>query len=127
VEGWLHRFAAAVRDRDYDAARGLFDPEVVAFGTVAERLDDLDALVARQWRQVWPATCGFAFDDAGVRVASAGALVFVAATWSSTEYDAERRAQPRRGRATLVLRRCGARWLAVHSHFSLRPPAGREA
>src|SRR5690606_18612958 len=38
---WLEAFARAVRDRDYDAGRRMFAPDVVSFGTVAGRVECL--------------------------------------------------------------------------------------
>jgi hypothetical protein len=99
---WLDAFAAAVRTRNYAAARRLFAPGVIGFGTVA-CVDSLDNLELLQWRQVWEATSGFRFETATVLGDA------IAATWSSDG--------GRRGRATIVL----AEGLAVHTHFSLSP------
>jgi len=118
VAAWLRDFASAVRERDLAAGRALFDAGVVAFGTLCPRANGLDELVAKQWHPVWSETDGFDFDLDGVVAAVDGAHAVVAATWSSRQRDA---GGARRGRATLVLRRTGGRWRAVHTHFSLMP------
>lgn len=119
VRDWLDRFAAAVRARDYPSGLTLFDANVVSFGTVAERVSQLDQLMAGQWRQVWEKTSGFAFGDVVVDVGDD--LAWAAATWRSTGHRADGRTFPRAGRATLILRRSPRGWLAVHSHFSFNP------
>lgn len=123
IERWLEEFAAAVRAADYARGAGLFDPAALGFGTVAERADGLERLVREQWRRTWGVTRGFRFDLGDARIEIAGEVAWVAATWSSTGFDAAGKPFPRAGRATLVLRQDAARWRAVHSHFSLLPDA----
>jgi ketosteroid isomerase-like protein len=124
VQRWLAEFAAAVRAADYARGAALFDPEVVGFGTVAERADGRERLEKDQWRRIWGVTRGFRFELDRARVETAGDLAWVAATWSSTGLDAAGKPYPRCGRATLVLRRGESGWRAIHTHFSLRPVAG---
>jgi ketosteroid isomerase-like protein len=126
IELWLRAFAAAVRGRDYAAGSKLFEPDMVGFGTVAARVEGLDHLIARQWRIIWEKTRDFDFDYASVRVDGDGAghWAWVAALWTSTlEEPSSTSSTHRAGRVTLVLRRSGPRWRAVHSHFSLAPEA----
>jgi ketosteroid isomerase-like protein len=118
IEEWLRAFAQAVRERDYATGRSLFAPDVVAFGTVAERAEGIDALVARQWRVVWETTRGFEFDAGSLRGERHGDRAWIAATWSSV---AETEGRRRTGRATLVLARDDRGWRALHTHFSLTP------
>lgn len=121
IEGWLRAFARAVRGRDYAAGTALFLPEVVAFGTVAERADGIGALVARQWRVVWETTRDFEFDYPSLRCEVFGDRAWVAAQWSSSAADGGAHGARRRGRASLVLARSERRWRAIHSHFSITP------
>ena len=127
IEGWLRAFAQAVRDQDYAAGSALFAPEIVAFGTVADRADGIDALVARQWRVVWETTSGFEFDYASLRCERHGDRAWAASAWSSVATRGLTPGRRRTGRASLVLARedrgvaprsC---WRAIHSHFSLTP------
>jgi ketosteroid isomerase-like protein len=120
VDRWLDAFAAAVRAADYARGADLFDPGVLGFGTVVERADGRERLLAGQWEKIWGVTRGFRFDP-GARIEVLGDVAWVASTWSSTGFDAAGRPYPRVGRATIVLRRGGTGWLAVHSHVSLRP------
>ncbi len=124
---WLDAFAKAVRDRDYDAGCDLFSLDPTCFGTrvcvVKSRYD----LIREQWRPVWEATAGFQFveyategddierDDGEVERSP---IVVVMAQWSSVDVAT---GVLREGRATIVLRDFDDSWLAVHSHFSLKP------
>jgi uncharacterized protein (TIGR02246 family) len=125
IESWLRAFARAVRERDHAAGVALFRPDVVAFGTVAERADGIDALVAKQWRVVWETTCDFEFDYASLRCEVFGDRAWVASQWSSNAVAGDVRAGRREGRASLVLARSDGRWRAIHSHFSLAPAGVR--
>ena len=46
---------------------------------------------------------------------------WAAVPWTSTGFDENGTAFDRPGRATVTFRRDGARWLGVHTHFSLKP------
>jgi ketosteroid isomerase-like protein len=119
LRDWLATWGGYVADVDLDAAAALFDADVVGFGTRAEVAEGLAALRADQWSQVWPEITGFAFDVAGATAAVSddGTQGVLWTTWWS---------DGRRGRATVVLRREGARggWRGVHTHFSLTPATG---
>ncbi len=120
VASWLRGFAAAVRERDYDGARGMFHPDAEGFGTVAERWIGLDQLYAEQWHGVWERTTGFDFDLAGATVFADGDVLITITDWSSEGVRSDGTAGPRQGRATIVL--VGAPTLrAVHTHFSMVP------
>jgi ketosteroid isomerase-like protein len=123
---WLGAFAAAVRAKDFAAGRALFDPGVIAFGTVCPRADGLDQLVEDQWSVIWNGTSGFDFDYATAECFVAGAQASIVATWTSTGFTPDRRPFQRRGRATLVLHASNGLWKAVHSHFSLTPTPAAE-
>lgn len=127
IEGWLRAFARAVRERDYAAGSALFAPEIVAFGTVADRADGIDTLAARQWRVVWETTSGFEFDYASLRCERHGDRAWAGSAWSSIATGGLTPGRRRAGRASIVLARddrgdasrpC---WRAIHSHFSLTP------
>ena len=85
---WLDTFAAHVRSVDYAAARPLFHPDVLAFGTHNDVVAGLPAWVATQWDNVWPKTTGFRFTAEHVHIlASAdGTMATVIAPWTSTGY-----------------------------------------
>ena len=122
IARWMELFASAVRSADYARGMALFDPAAIGFGTVVARADGLDQLRREQWQKTWGVTQGFRFDQ-GASIEVAEGFAWVAATWSSTGFGATGRPFPRVGRATLVLRRSADGWLAVHTHFSLRPEA----
>ncbi len=61
VRRWLEEFSAAVRAKDYARGRELFVEEVVAFGTRATMVLDLDSLTREQWRPIWAQHAGFNF------------------------------------------------------------------
>jgi ketosteroid isomerase-like protein len=123
VQAWVGAFGRLVAGLDFAAARQMFAPEVVAFGTWSELLEGIDELEAKQWRQVWPTIDGFGFDVAGTRalLSPDGLQAVAMAPWTSTGFGPDGAPFERPGRATFVLQRASADgdWLAVHSHFSL--------
>lgn len=120
---WLERFSANVRDVDYAAARPLWHPDVLVFGTHRDVVQGRETAIGGQWDNVWPRTEGFHFDIAATRVlASAdGGTAVVIAPWTSIGFDRDGRRFDRPGRATLIFHRANpaAEWLVVHSHMSL--------
>lgn len=126
VREWLERFATCVRERDFDTAKAMFDSEVCSFGTWTERMCGIDELVARQWSNVWPRTCGFEFDLDEAFGHATSTSAWAAATWSSRALNDD--GTPgflRQGRATFAFRRTAdGELVAVHTHFSM-DPAGR--
>ncbi len=118
---WLETFASYVRDVDYAAARPLFHPEVLAFGTHRDVIPGLEPWIATQWDYVWPKTSDFRFDTeaAQILVAQDGSMACVVVPWTSTGYDEAAKPFDRPGRATMVFHRDGKRWLCTHSHMSL--------
>src|SRR6185369_4787800 len=59
--GWLERFAGYVRDVDYAAARPLFHPHILAFGTHRDISEGVASCQATQWDTVWPRPSHFRF------------------------------------------------------------------
>lgn len=121
VRDWfdmLNRCCVAV---DYQSARAIFAPDVISFGTRAEVVSGLDRLEEEQWRGIWPNITDFKIDLATVRAGGSGDVAWGVAVWTSTGYDEAGVGFARPGRATVVLRRSGTKWLCAHSHFSLKP------
>ncbi len=121
LESWLRLFAVAVRARDFASGRKMFDDGVISFGTVCFSAENLDALAQQQWRLIWLNTTDFDFEYDSARAVVDERLAIVIATWQSTGHDREQKPYERRGRATIVLRKDGAGWRAIHTHFSLAP------
>ena len=121
IEAWLKAFSRAVRERDFASGKKLFDPAVLSFGTVCFRVEGLDQLADGQWQAVWPNTRDFDFEYPSARALPDASQATVLATWSSTGLDSAGEKFQRRGRATIVLRRAGSGWKAVHTHFSIAP------
>ena len=122
---WLETFAGHVRDVDYAAARPLFHPDVLAFGTHNNVISGVDEWVSTQWDNVWPKTTDFRFvlEQTSVLVSRDGMMATIVAPWTSTGYHPDGTPFPRPGRATMVFARNFAKnadgWLCVHSHMSL--------
>ncbi len=127
--GWLERFASYVREVDFAAARPLWDPDVIVFGTYQDVVQGREAAIARQWRNVWPQTADFRFDLGQTRVlaATGGDVAVVIAPWSSTGFSKDGTPFPRPGRATLVFAERGSGWRVVHSHMSLERGVPQES
>jgi ketosteroid isomerase-like protein len=121
LELWLKEFSTAVRRQDFTAGKKLFAGGANSFGTVCARMDSLDELVARQWRQVWPKTKDFDFDYDTARAVVTGELATILTGWRSDSFDAEKKTVERAGRATIVLQPSAIGWRAVHTHFSINP------
>jgi ketosteroid isomerase-like protein len=121
LENWLKDFSAAVRRRDYVSGKNLFAGGADSFGTVCARAENLEELIARQWRQVWPKTKDFDFEYDAARAVVTDKLVTIFTGWRSTGFDPDQNPVERCGRATIVLQRSAAGWQAVHTHFSINP------
>ena len=123
VRAWIAAWGAEVAAVELFRARDRFDPDVVAFGTLADVVNGIDQLHDDQWAQVWPNIADFAFrvDDAEVLASPDGMLAVGVVPWDSTGTDDAGRPFARPGRATIVLARAGrdADWRGVHTHFSL--------
>ena len=118
---WLERFAGCVREVDYAAARPLFHPDILAFGTHRDIIEGLAAWQATQWDNVWPKTSDFRFDTGAARVlvSSDTTMACVIVPWTSTGYHQDGTAFERPGRATMVFHNEDDAWLCTHSHMSL--------
>jgi len=118
---WLDRFSGFVRDVDYAAARQLFHPDVLAFGTHRDVIAGLATWQASQWDNVWPKTSDFRFDVAAARilVSADDTMATVVAPWTSTGYHQDGSPFERPGRATMVFNKLNGDWLCTHSHMSL--------
>lgn len=121
VRGWLERMQACVRELDYERARGLFAPGIVAFGTRAPKAVGIDALEHRQWREIWPTIDDFEFRLDGLHLVDVESSTVVAVEWSSLGRDSEGGCFSRTGRATFVLAAREGELVALHSHFSISP------
>jgi ketosteroid isomerase-like protein len=126
---WLEQFSAYVRDVDYAAARPLWHPEVVIFGTHQDLLQGIETYIATQWDNVWPRTADFRFNLNQTRVLASddGSLAIVIAPWTSTGFDRDGSRFDRPGRASMVFHRAEGRWLCVHSHMSLNRGVPQES
>jgi ketosteroid isomerase-like protein len=129
LKAWFDRWAECVRACDFDAARTLFSPDVVGFGTRMHVVRGLDRLEQHQWRHVWPTIEGFSFvlDELHVSGSNDGSQAFGVVPWVSTGFAEDGAPFDRPGRATVIFARGGdpARtpggWLAEHTHISLAP------
>ena len=123
VRGWIAAWGAEVAAVRIDAARHRFADDVVAFGTHADIVTGLDALVTEQWGRIWPAIEDFGFrtEDLVVQASPDGLLAVAVVGWDSTGIAADGTTFDRPGRATVVLQRDepGAPWIGTHTHFSL--------
>ena len=108
VFSWLDTWEGLINRGDFEAARPLFSPEVLAFGTVTGSMKTLPVLEERQWRKVWGKIKDFRFDkETAVLFRDEGSrLATIACAWSSLGRTQSSWYQ-RRGRVTLVLRREG--------------------
>lgn len=118
---WLTEFQGRVRAVDFDGARRLCAPGLIAFGTFATAAVGLDEVVEAQWRQVWPKIRDFTIRVAECRGAVSGDQAWVAAPWDSLGVREDGSTFARPGRLTITFERRDGRWLATHTHVSLAP------
>ena len=125
LRDWFDTWAAYVRARDFVAARALFSPGVMGFGTHMRIVHVLDALERDEWRAVWPTITGFTFltDEIEGGVSTDNTTAWAIVPWSSCGYAEDGTPFDRPGRATVVFNRKsnGEGWRAIHTHFSLAP------
>ena len=122
IAQWLNEWQDRIRAADTSGARHLFDDRVIAFGTRANHVRNLDRLERDQWERVWPRTQGFTFllEEAVCIISSDGLMACVALPWESfVESNGELIRRP--GRSSILLGRTSLEdpWLARHTHFSL--------
>lgn len=118
---WLEAFAGHVREVDYAAARPLFHPDVLAFGTHRDVIRGIAAWITSQWDNVWPKTANFRFDLDALHVLAAAdrTMACIVVPWTSTGFHEDGTSFDRPGRATMIFNRFGDTWLCTHSHMSL--------
>lgn len=125
ARAWLAEMEDCVRQIDFERCRAIFAPDVVGFGSRADRLVDLEALERDQWRHVWPRIRDFTFLrdqlSLGAVVAGDDGLIWLACPWTSQGRREDGTPFTRPGRMTAVLERRNNRWLAVHTHHSVNP------
>jgi ketosteroid isomerase-like protein len=121
IEAWFQTLQRCVRAVDYETARGIFAEDVVAFGTRADVVSDLDNLQADQWSRVWPAIRDFTFDLSQLHWSWSGDSGWAVITWTSTGFRADSTPFHRPGRATVIFGHYNGRVVARHTHFSLSP------
>ncbi len=121
ARAFLEEMQACVRAVDFERARPLFSEEAVAFGTFASVVTGRDRLEHEQWRNVWPNIRDFTFRLDELHCLGTAEALCVVVPWDSIGQRANGERFSRPGRATLLLVPRDARWVAVHSHFSLAP------
>lgn len=117
AKDWLVQFEYCVSTENYSAARVLFKPDVLAFGTTADVCRGLDELEQNQWRKNWPRYKGFLFDYDTLTVRGDKDFVLVFINWRTASPNT------RKGRATIGLQWGFTRphYRCLHTHFSIAP------
>ena len=121
VREWFQTLERSVRRVDYPTMRHHFAPDVLSFGTRADVVSGLDALMANQWSGIWPNIRDFTIDFDQLHWGASGDLAWALAPWNSTGFHPDGTSFPRPGRATVIFERRQGTWLATHTHFSLSP------
>lgn len=123
AQRWLMTLQHCVRTVDYEAARPLFAPDVVSFGTSATMARGWAALKRQQWQNVWPHIRDFTFRLEELHCLGGEQGLCMVVPWDSVGVAGDGTTFTRPGRATIFLVRHDQDWVAVHSHFSLAPAA----
>ena len=119
---WLRQWETAINAADFAAARLLFSPDAVSFGTLAGSTTGLHELETLQWRKIWPTIKDFKFDGPLVLLTGEPTLsAVIVSLWHSKGKTLGGGWCDRKGRATLVLRIENGVLRCCHSHLSMEP------
>ena len=125
IKAWFDEWSGYVAAVDFEAARPLFHPEVVGFGTYMEYVRGLENLEQQQWRSIWGTIADFHFATEHLicGVSADGLQAWGITPWTSTGFHEDGTSYERPGRATVLFVRESAdsTWLAIHTHISLSP------
>jgi ketosteroid isomerase-like protein len=121
IRDWFQTLERSVRQVDYQTMRQHFAPDVLSFGTRADVVSGLDALVANQWSGIWPNIRNFTIEFEHLHWGASGDLAWGIAPWHSTGFHPDGTSFSRPGRATVIFEYREGKWLAIHTHFSLFP------
>ena len=125
IKAWFDEWSGYVAAVDFEAARPLFHPEVVGFGTYMEYVRGLENLEQQQWRSIWGTIADFHFATEHLicGVSADGLQAWGIAPWTSTGFHEDGTSYERPGRATVLFVRESpdSPWLAIHTHISLSP------
>ena len=123
IKAWFDIWGKFVSQVDFDAARKMFEEEIVGFGTRTDTIEGLDNLIEKQWKSVWPTIKDFRFltETLRIQVSPDRLFAIAAVVWESTGFHENQEAYIRPGRATVSLRRQNLRteWKGTHTHLSL--------
>jgi len=122
VRAWFEELARHVQAVDYAAARHLFSPDLIAFGTFTDFVDGRDGAERAQWRKVWGSIDGVRWRE-GIRALVSPDRLFAVGmgVWDTVGYREDDTTFDRQGRATVAFRRAavGQPWIATDTHMSL--------
>ena len=121
LRAWLTAFAERVRAVDFAGGKAMCAPDMLAFGTFARMVENIDDVMAAQWYKIWPTIKNFTIRVDEARGGISGDTAWVAAPWDSLGTNADGSTYDRPGRLTMVLVKRDGRWLARHTHLSLVP------
>ena len=121
LRAWLTAFAERVRAVDFAGGKTMCAPDMLAFGTFARMVENIDDVMAAQWYKIWPTIKNFTIRVDEARGGISGDTAWVAAPWDSLGTNADGSTYDRPGRLTMVFVKRDGRWLARHTHLSLVP------
>ena len=120
---WFQVWEKQVQNKDFEAAKKLFENDVVSFGTWMNVVEGLDKLYSDQWKNIWPTINNFKFvsNTLFIQISPDRLLANSILIWNSTGYKKNGNSFKRNGRATVVLKRSNLdnSWKGIHTNFSL--------
>ncbi|PPR63154.1 MAG: hypothetical protein CFH10_00604 [Alphaproteobacteria bacterium MarineAlpha4_Bin2] len=123
IKTWFDTWSGYVASVDYEAARQMFDEDLVAFGTWMDVVEGRETVIENQWMSIWGTIKEFRFltETLQVRISPDRLFAIAVLIWDSTGFHEDGSSYPRPGRATVGMRRVslGAPWMGVHTHLSL--------
>ena len=128
---WFQVWEKQVQNKDFEAAKKLFENDVVSFGTWMNVVEGLDKLYSDQWKNIWPTINNFKFvsNTLFIQISPDRLLANSILVWNSTGYKKNGNSFKRNGRATVVLKRSNLdnSWKGIHTHFSLNRGVPQES
>ena len=121
IREWFQEMERHTQNLDFESARKMMAPDVLAFSTRTNVMTGVDSLVEEQWAPTWPSLRDFTYDLDQLHLRVSGEVAWTVVPWKSTGFNSDGTSFPRPGRATIIFEKRDDAWLAVHSHYSLAP------
>ena len=104
IKTWFDIWSGYVASVDYEAARPMFDEDLVAFGTWMDVVEGRETVIENQWMSIWGTIRDFQFltDTLQIRISPDRLFAIAVLIWDSTGFHEDGSSYPRPGRANVM-------------------------